>query len=265
MKKHLVSAAFILLSGGAIAAEQSSSSDLSTWEKLRQSPLGLQFLHETDTEKDADNSINGFSTINIVYLKYKLTDKDSLRLENRVSTVKTEGNDFDARWARMVLKYSRTILTEKEAPVGLSAAAELRHYPSTKERADRDRNGHGRLSVTLTKSVGKFDFSNTVYGAVTQTKSDSPTTTTAYWLGGFSQTYNFTDKLNLTSLIEPYLNYKEVGNQAGVDWTLELGYSVTKDLSVWTNVAASVVAKNKYIEDFHKASGFGLGFAYTLF
>ncbi len=278
MKKSiaLLTTLAALSANAASTTSTSTTSASSLLEKLEASPFNMTVLHETGSvknDKEDPAKINGFSTLNILYTGYKISDKDSVKLETRYTTEKSKDAEFEDTWARMVLSYKRgKILTEAENGIGLSAKAELRYYPELKSRAAGGSDGITRFSLSASKTLGKISLGATLYKALTLHNSRAQANYDSYNYLVLSQTASLTDKLSL-SMIQEYLMYDnngEADDSEALYLTSELGYSINNKLSVWVNAASdNTMAKfdGKIIntDGFVDKLTYGVGFSYSVF
>ena len=248
----------LALSGNVLAAGSTaattSTSKASLWQKLKESPVSLNILSATDLNKNEKHKINGASMTNIAYLGWKLSDKDSLRLENRWTTDKTwqaatkKEREFDTTHSRMVLKYTRSgILNQKEHGINLKAALEARYLPDHDRRESGNRYGLIRPSVSMSKSFNSgFGLSGTLYYAKKLLKkSKEPGTGVDYLYLVTTQSFSFTDKLSL-SITEEFFHQYVKGRQyngnndvESVDISMELGYQFNPSIYGGVSVASS--------------------------
>ena len=189
------------------AANQIKNQDKSWYQELKDSPWGFQVL--TDTEFDTtrrNKKMNRATTLNLAYIKYKLSDVDSLRLENRTITRKVftpepgQANDSDTYMDRMVLQYKRTgLMTQANDGINLSASMDLRYRPSDRRRNALNQYGLIRPNVVASRSFGKANASVAGYYAqMFQQVSGKVDTGKSYWYLITEQGYSFTDKFSMS-------------------------------------------------------------------
>jgi hypothetical protein len=263
------------LSSGSSAAATTSTSG-SFLNRLEESPLSMQLLFTADAERDKQRRANGISSTDIIYLGYKLSDNDKIRMENRWTFENSRAtrdengkSKVDKQWARNVLKYTRSnILTEAKNGVNMSASLEQRTYPSTASRGNK--TGLTRISTNLNKSFSNgISVSNSFYYAKYNTTNKNPGTTTQYYYLTSSQDYSFTDTLSL-SLLHEYI--KLVGHKGlstkgdkvydteSYDLTLEMAYAFNPKVTGAVSVNGNPMVANdgKTIrQDWLKEFGFG--------
>lgn len=227
--KNLVALTALTLGMGAQAATTSTTSLNSFYQQLKESPVSFDLLSETASARETD----GFTNTTIGYVGYKLTDVDSLKLENRVTFNRIEGEEKTSM-TRMVLSYNRAkILTQDQAGINLSAKIEQRWYPSTSLRAAVNQNGLTRLSTKASRSFNNvFSLSGTLYGAVTHRKDkDLGKTTKSYGYLSVVENFQLTDKWYVAFIQEPFIARSAAGKQsANIYNVLETGYQVTPEL-----------------------------------
>lgn len=227
--KNLVALTALTLGMGAQAATTSTTSLSQFHQKLKESPVKFDLLNLIDSARGTD----GFTNTTIGYVGYKLTDVDSLKLENRVTFNRVEGKEKTSM-TRMVLSYNRAkILTQDKAGINLSAKIEQRWYPSTSLRAGANQNGLTRLSTKASRSFNNvFSLSGTLYGAITQRKDkDLGKTTKNYTYLSIVENFQLTDKWYVAFIQEPFIGKKTNGKQsASIYNVLETGYQVTPEL-----------------------------------
>lgn len=239
----------LALTGSAFGAESAattSTTQASTWQKLKESPASLSIYASVGTEKDDDQKINGATSTNMVYLGWKLSDKDSLRLENRWATKKLwgastkEARATDTSFKRTVLKYSRSgILNQKDHGINLKAALEARYLFDHDARVGGNNYGLIRPSISASRSLTNgINLSATLmYAKKLTIKSKEQGTNVDYLLLLLSQSYSFTDKLTLTLSQDLFHSYKKGRQYNGVnDYSdivvgSELGYQFTTAFS----------------------------------
>jgi len=264
----------------ATAPTTTSTSDVSTWQKLKDGPVSLSLLHETGSS-NKKGDFNGYSTLNIAYVGYKFNDNNSIKLENRFTTdtsrdKKGEEKTTSAYWARHVFSYTRSnILTEAENGVGLSATLEGRYYSAHEEKASRKQQGFGRISANFAKTFGKLALSNTLYYANINRISNIGGVADSYIYGVFVQSYSFTDKLSLGVTEELFQDFRPGKNAKGKKGevqdflvTVELGYQFTSDFSGWVSTSTSIMTSHDgstFIDSWHKNLNYNIGVSYTAF
>lgn len=289
MKTTKIAAAILglALSGAALAAGSTaattSTSKASVWQKLKESPASLNILSATDFNKRADHKINGATMTNIVYLGWKLSDKDSLRLENRWTTKKTwqaptkKEREFDTTYARQVLKYQRTgILNQKEHGINLKAAMEYRYLPDAKTRQQANYHSLFRPSVSASRSFDNgFGLSGTLYYAKKlnfRTKEQGTGTDYLYLVT--TQSFSFTDKLSLSITEEFFHSYVKGREYAGVNdysevsVSAELGYSFNPAIYAGISVATTPFKAHDQrttAVDWLKKAGYGFNVYMSVF
>lgn len=248
MKTKTMAAALLglTLTGSAFAAGSTGNTTTSTsnlknlYQKLKESPASMNVLLDTGFSKNENNEIVSATQTNIAYLGWKLSSKDSLRLENRWTTnfgwdeSKTdEENKADTTWSREVIKYTRTgILNQKDNGINLSANMELRILPDAEARGKSNSNGGVRPSVSASHSLSNgINLSGTFYYMRNLRRDDKPSTYTSYNYLVTSQSYGFTEKLSL-AFIQEYIRMSKPGtadtaglhNDEDLTVTAELGY-----------------------------------------
>lgn len=224
----IVALSALAASFGAQAASTSTTSLGSVYQKLKESPLSLDLLSETATARDMD----GFLNTTIAYVGYKLSDVDSLKLENRITFDQRTGIE-DTYMSRTVLSYNRgKILTQANNGINLSAKLEQRFYPTETIKAKTNQTGLTRISAKASHEFNKlFSLSGTLYGAKTQRidKSDD-TTTDTYAYASIVENFQITDKWYVALIQEPYIGKRVNGTQsANIYNVLETGYQVTPE------------------------------------
>ncbi|MBT7609777.1 MAG: hypothetical protein HN576_08470 [Bacteriovoracaceae bacterium] len=289
MNKKTIAATILglALAGSALGAESAATNtttaNASVWQKLKESPASLNILSATDATKNSDHKINGVSMTNIVYLGWKLSEKDSLRLENRWSTSKKwqaatkEEREMDTTMSRQVIKYSRSgILNQKDHGVNVKAALEGRYYPDHDMRVSKNSYGLVRPSVSVSRSFESgLSLSNTLYYAKNlNIKTKEHGTTVDYLYLVLSQSYSFTDKLSL-SLTEEFFhaykkgrkylkadsNGKAIRDIENVSISMELGYQFNPSIYGGVSVASSpFVAHDQRTTAVDWAKDLGYGF-----
>lgn len=242
---------------GAQAASTSTTTLSNIYQKLKESPLSMSVLSETASARGMD----GFQNTSILYLGYKLTDKDSLKLENRVLFDRRTGKE-DTRMNRMVLSYNRgKILTQDQHGINMSAKLEQRLYPNPTDRNARNQYGLTRASVKVSHEFNSlFSMSATLFGAKTQrmNKAD-PDTTDTYAYASFVENFQINDKWYVAFVQEPFISRNVDGSQGGANIysALETGYQLTPELlgAVYTaNTLENDDGKKLSIRNFGKAT-----------
>lgn len=246
---RLITALAGLTLGASAFASTSTVSMSDVRDALKASPVGLSFLHTADLQRDDNNELSGNSQLHIAYLKYQVTDKDRLQLSNRLSRKNLSGKDVDYSYARMVLKYTRSgVLTQAEHGINLKINLEKRYYPDKDERHRRNAYGLNRLSASVSRSMGQFNFSGTAYVAVSDRIDKSVSDTTTHYLYAvLTQSYRFNDKWSLSLTEELFQTYNTQledyrGGQAGIAMTLELGRSISPAVYAGISISATPFA-----------------------
>lgn len=254
--KKLVALGALAASLTGQAATTSTTSLSSLYQQLKESPLSFDIISETAGSRGTD----GFQNVTIGYLGYKLTDKDSVKLENRVSFDQRKGKE-DTYMSRTVLSYNRgQILTQDADGINMSAKIEQRWLPSNTIRAKTNQNGLTRLSTKISRSFGNvFSLSGTLYGAVTHRKNKEKSDTVAsYTYLSLVENFQLTDKWYVAFIQEPYLGRtKSEGQTANIYNVLETGYQFTPEFlgAVYTaNTLTSDDGKNLSIRNFGSAT-----------
>ena len=265
--RFIVALAALTLGSTALAAGNNTVSMRDVRKALKASPVGLSLLHAVDAKRRSDNKIAGSKQTHIAYLKYQLTDKDRIQMSNRLTRTSVPNEETDYSYARMVLKYTRSgILTQAKHGLNLSANLEKRFYPDKDIRNAINQYGLNRLSASMSRRVGKFNFSGTVYGAVRDRidKSDK-TTSTHYAYIVATQSYSLSDDWSLALTEELFQTYNWNaenlrGGQDGIAMTLELGHQVTPAVYAGVSVSGTPFQPydSKLIAD-GWAKDFGLG------
>lgn len=241
---------------GAQAASTSTTSLGNIYQQLKESPLSMDVLSETATAK----GMEGFQNTSIIYLGYKLTDKDSVKLENRFLFDRRTGKE-DTRMNRMVLSYNRgKILTQADHGINMSAKLEQRLYPAPTDRNARNQYGLTRASVKASHEFNSlFSLSGTLYGAKTQrmNKADQDTNDT-YAYASFVENFQITDKWYVAFVQEPFIGRTVGGVQsANIYNVLETGYQITPEIlgAVYTaNTLESDDGKKLSLSNFSEAT-----------
>lgn len=230
------------LTAQAASTSTSTTSLSNLYQKLKESPVSFDLLSETATVRGQE----GFTNTTIGYIGYKLTDVDSLKMENRVTFNRFEGSE-STRFSRWVLSYNRgKLLTQDKHGVNMSAKLEQRIYPDADMRGELNQNGLTRASVKLSRSFGDvFSLSGTLYGAVTQRRDkDLGKTTKSYTYASIVENFQITDKWYVAFIQEPYIGKRTNGTQsANIYNVLETGYQVTPEL------LAAVYTANTLVND----------------
>jgi len=227
----------------------STSSLSKTLAKLKESPLGLR-LYMGVGHQGTTTSLNGIDMTNIGYLSYKLTDKDSLRLENRWTVDMPSQGETKHSLARTVLKYTRSgLLTQEKNGVNLSAAVEKRVYPDKSTRNASNSYGLNRISASVSKKLNDtFSLGGTAYFAITDriNKNKNDSTKNYIYLVG-TQTASLGKGMSLTLVEEVYHNNNELNiNETNqVYLTMELSKQINPSLSAGFSIGAEpVLTKN---------------------
>tara|TARA_R110000868_G_scaffold242548_1_gene498086 strand:- start:59017 stop:59847 length:831 start_codon:yes stop_codon:yes gene_type:complete len=229
----IVALTALAASFGAQAASTSASTSTtgigSIYQQLKESPLSLDLLTETATARGTD----GFTNTSIGYLGYKLTDVDSLKLENRMTFNQVKGSE-DSYWSRTVLSYNRgKILTQAENGINLSAKIEQRFYPSETIKDKTNQTGLTRISAKTSYAFNDlFSVGATLYAAKTQRiDKNNGKTTDSYVYGSFSENFQINDKWYVSFIQEPYIGTRVNGTKsANIYNVVETGYQVTPEL-----------------------------------
>ncbi len=227
--KKIVALAVMAASFTAAAQSTSTASLGDLYQKLKESPFTLDFLSETA----AVNNQDGFLNTTIGYLGYKIDDKNSIKMENRVTFNRFEDQE-STQFSRWVLSYNRgKILTQDKHGINLSAHLEQRIYPDSDLRGDLNQNGLTRLSVKASHSFNDlFSISGRLFGAVTQRKDESiGSTTKNYTYLSLVENFQLTDKWYVAFIQEPYIGKRTNGKQtANIYNVLETGYQFTPEI-----------------------------------
>jgi hypothetical protein len=247
----------LTLTTSAFTAESAATTmttTASTWQKLKESPASLSIFASVSTEKDETNKINGASSTNMVYLGWKLSDKDSLRLENRWATEKLwgastkEARKMDTTFKRTVLKYSRSgILNQKDHGINLKAALEARYYFDHDLRTGGNNYGLLRPSLSASRSLknGLSLSATLMYAKKLNIETKQQGTGVDYLLLLLSQSYSITDKLTVTlseDLYHSYVKgrqYNGVNDSSSISIAGELGYQLTTAFSGAVSVSGT--------------------------
>ena len=265
LTKKLAAAIFTLgLSSTAFGASTATSTaDASLYQKLKDSPASLRLYTNFETSRDKKAKINGTTNTSMLYVGWKFSDTDKIRLENRLVTKRSfTGEDRETKYdvSRQVIKYTRSgILSQDKNGIDLSANAELRYHPNSTTRDAKNRYGHGRLSVGVGKDFGKFNLGSSLFYARNILKKEGVLGTARdYWLLVTAQTYSFTDKLSL-SFSQEWYHGNTIGtkafqaNKKGIDKLrdanevyahLETNYVFNKVLTGGLAVGATPLASN---------------------
>ena len=245
-KLVIVALAGLTLGTSAMAAGKSLMNFSEARKMLRNSPVGLSFLHAVDAKKkEGTNKTMGATQTHIAYLKYQVTPKDRLQLETRY-TAKTsaEMKEADHSFARSVIKYTRSgILNQNDHGINLSANLEKRFYPDTDIRNAINQYGLNRISASMSRSFGAINLSGTVYGAVRDRIDTSDhDTQTHYAYIVLTQSYSINDSWSLSLTEELYQGYNKNqenlrGAQDGVAMTMELGKQLSPSVYAGVSVA----------------------------
>ena len=230
-----------LAAGSTGAASTSTATSANLWQKLKESPATFSILSDYGLNKNKNNQVTSVDTTNIAYLGWKLTKKDSIKLENRWATNniwvkedRTDANKVDTTFSRQVLKYTRSgILNQAKHGINLSGNLEYRYYPDTALKASANSNGGIRPSVSASRSFDSgISLSGTYYYYRNLVKNtDKKSTYTSYDYLVTTQSYGFTDKLSI-SLTEEFFRTSKPGtatdaaiqNDEDLTVTAELGY-----------------------------------------
>jgi hypothetical protein len=235
----------LTIGASAFAAGNNTVSMRDVRKALKASPVGLNLLHAVDAKTIGDNKIAGHRQTHIAYLKYQLTSKDRIQMSNRLTRDSSPNNaEVDYSYARLVLKYTRSgILTQDKHGVNLSANLEKRFYPDKDIRNEYNQYGLNRLSTSLSRSVGKFNFSGTAYVALRDRISKAnKKTSTHYGYIVATQSYSLSDDWSLALTEELFQSYNWNaddlrGGQDSISMTVELGHQVTPAVYAGVSVA----------------------------
>lgn len=230
------------LTAQAASTSTSTTSLGNLYQKLKESPVSFDLLNETATVRGKDGILN----TTIGYIGYKLTDVDSLKMENRLSVNRFEGEE-KTQFSRWVLSYNRgKILTQDKNGINLSAKLEQRLYPDSDLRDTLNQTGLTRASVKASRSFGNvFSLSGTLYGAVTQRiDKNKGSTTKNYAYASIVENFQITDKWYVAFIQEPYIGKRTNGTQsANIYNVLETGYQVTPELLAAVYTANTLMNK----------------------
>ncbi len=230
----LTKAVALLALTSSLGAQAASSSTSTTtisniYQKLKESPLSMSVLSETASAK----GMEGFINTNILYLGYKLSDKDSLKLENRLLVDRRTGKE-DTRMNRMVLSYNRgKILTQDQHGINMSAKLEQRLYPAPTDRNGRNQYGLTRASVKVSHEFNSlFSLSGSLFGAKTQRiNKAAQDTNDTYAYASFVENFQINDKWYVAFIQEPFIARDVAGKQtANIYNVIETGYQLTPEL-----------------------------------
>lgn len=222
------------MSAQAASTSTSTTSLSNIYQNLKDSPFKLNILNEVATNKGRSGVLN----TTIGYLGYKISDKDSLQMENRFTFDHNSQRGSEAatrnEFSRWVMKYTRgKILTQGLHGVNMSANLEQRLYPDSDLQDRLNQSGLTRLSVKVSHEFSNvFSISGTLYGAVTQRKDKSVGGTTKnYTYLSMVENFQLTDKWYVAFIQEPYIGKRVDGTQsANIYNVLETGYQFTPEI-----------------------------------
>ncbi len=241
-------------------ATTTSTTNASAWQKLKDSPASLNIYSGTDLTRNKKNDIDGTSSLNILYLGWKLSDKNSLRMENRWSTGQKwqaptkKDREFDTTFSRQVLKYTRSgILNEKEHGINLAANLEGRYYPDHDTRISTNSYGLIRPSLSASKSFENgLSLSGTFYYAKKLLiKAKEQGASVDYLYLYTRQSYSYSDKLSFFLYQELFRDFKKGREYLGtendterIDISMGLSYQFTPMISGGASVGANPFIAN---------------------
>ena len=143
-----------------IAAETKKDKKTSTaykgmFQKLKESPISLSTLTIISPDMDKKN-IKGYSFSNRIYVGYKLTSKDSIRMENRWNTSKSHTEKTKTVHDRIGLSYTRRgVLNQKDHGVNMSVTVGKKITASNESRVSRNSNGNTYIRLSANRSLKK--------------------------------------------------------------------------------------------------------------
>gem|GEM_PF-6257758 len=254
MKKIIAAASILVIgataqaqTGATTATNTSTNSWSSAYKKLKDGPVFMQFLFDNSTMVDnKTHETNGLDSTNINYIGYK-KGNDQIRLENRYKYRKVESRDAVTSYDRIHLAYTRSnILTEKEHGVGLRALLEGRYLPQGSVRQATGSYGLARGGFAVSKTLGALNLSYTLYhgrfNRMDGRNSVDDNKSYMYNILGQSYQINDTFSVSLTEEITAFNKDSNTGEDKALDLTLDLGASITNEISVGLSVAGSPIA-----------------------
>ncbi|MFN8369669.1 MAG: hypothetical protein U0T83_03485 [Bacteriovoracaceae bacterium] len=248
MKRFSLTLISLSLAGSLFA--QSSSSDASSissafktyWEKLKASPLKMELALTSESLRNGSH-VNGTDNVLDVYAKYKLTDKDMLRLnpsfeyvkQNSYNPADEDTSEFYFQYVELL--YRRTLLTADKNGFSLSADLRQAYIPSDEYRDSMSATGWTATRLNFSKDFGKFNLTSIarldVYNRTSANPANNKTLARWYIIPG----YTITDKLSASTNFY-WTETTKAAEAAGkhltsnyVSATPQLYYAFSKDVS----------------------------------
>ena len=270
--KNSIVTSSALLSFASMAATNTLTAPKTLGDAFKKERFGL-FLYSSSSPEGTSTEFNGVSQTDIAYLTYKISNNDSLRLENRLSLSKSEGNDLTASFSRSVLRYTRRgLLNQDQHGLNLSASIEKRFLPEREARVGSNTNGLNRIilntSHQLTDTVGLG--LSTYFALSDMRESATDTTSRNYILVIASQSIDLGNSygLSFTQEIFKNNNKSDAGEIHDITVTMELSKQITDKFGTAISVGGSPISGKDewtYSSDFYKNLNYSLALTYSAF
>ncbi|RLA62594.1 MAG: hypothetical protein DRQ88_08185 [Epsilonproteobacteria bacterium] len=298
MKKILLVLAFVttslLAQETTINITPATTSDTSSTfsfegllDDLRESPFSMSFFSDFGTTGGATD-INGWVNETLMYLSYKLTPYDSLRLNTSLvfSDPIDAGKSAKAEWGGATLRYKRSsILTEDKHGVNMSAEVRLNLFPNYYLKKPNAYMSYSVRANFAKEFTGYFTLASTLrydeYIRNSAAKNLSRRKFNVYINPSFSflKSWSFTPGISFNHRIRGGTVVKidektgktEVSNferSTHIGFVPEIGYSVNKELSMGLYWDSTPIAShdNKFLSPgWGKSSAIGYYLSYSLF
>ena len=230
--------AFILTTSAFANTANTLTAPKSFSDFFKKERLGL-FLLSSTSHQGGSTDFTGFGQTNIGYMTYKITDKESIRMENRWSINNPNGEEATHEYSRAVLKYTRSgILTQDKDGVNLSAAFEKRYYPENERRVNANAYGLNRLSASFSRKMNdSLSLGATAYVALNDVRDSADKSTTrnyAYLV--LTQNFSLPYEVTFTTVQEVF----KANNSQDSDEYQEIAFSMEASRSISDKLGAAL-------------------------
>ncbi len=241
--------------------------------QLENSKFDLMLISDSKLSKDAEQSVDGVMSENLVYFGYNLTKNDNFRMDSSIYTVNTETTETNHDWTGLGFRYARkNILTEDKHGINLSSEVRYQMNPSDVER-DSQTSGYVSPRINLYKKVSDRVGVNLNLREYEYIRTNSNVENKRrYFRALLSTSVSVTDNISAAVLFDYVsLKYAEGAPRRSKDYIGVLpsvSYSFTPKFSMdlyWDATPFMAMDDSFFVEDWEKKATFGATLVYSVF
>ncbi|MFN8370528.1 MAG: hypothetical protein U0T83_07900 [Bacteriovoracaceae bacterium] len=165
MKTKILPFLLLVLSTTTLFGDADSVSEASFYDSLKKSPVKFELMSHHMTMRNSDKEIAGSDNLIDAITTYKMTPKDSLKLDVGFQHLNIPGDKYmpdfkETYFNTLELNYRRAWVKEGEWSPSVVSENRINYVPSASFRDYDNTHGNTHHRLTLSKNFGNFNLTN---------------------------------------------------------------------------------------------------------